>query len=313
VRPDDETPLDEQFAAWLIACHEALEAGREPPLRSAAGIPPELRPRLERGLAGLHLLRQWARRRGGAGGPSARPTTADADLDRGAASSPPWTRLGRFEIRRELGRGGCGIVFLAYDPHLGREVALKVPRPEVAVTPGLRGRFQREARAAAGLDHPNLIPVYEVGEVGPICFLVSAYYPGITLAEWLNHRTEPAPFDLAARLLATLAAAIQHAHDRGVVHRDLKPSNVLLQSLPEPSTGVEDAATTDAALGFIPRVTDFGLAKLLSGESGMSAGGQTRTGAVLGTARLHGPGAGHGERKASRPGGGHPCAGRDPL
>jgi serine/threonine protein kinase/WD40 repeat protein/Tfp pilus assembly protein PilF len=289
VTADDETSLDEQVAAWLVKCHEALEAGREPPSLSAADIPPELRARLGRGLAGLHLLRQWPRCRGGVRS-SERPTQADADIHPGSALGPPWTHLGRFEIRRELGRGGCGVVFLAYDPRLGREVALKVPRPEVAVTPGLLGRFQCEARAAAGLDHPNLIPVYEVGEVGPVCFLVSAYYPGITLAEWLKRRTEPVPFCLAARLLATLADAVQHAHDRGVVHRDLKPSNVLLQEIPESATRVEEAASADAALGFIPRVTDFGLAKLLGGESGISApGGQTQTGAILGTARYMAP------------------------
>ena len=80
----------------------------------------------------------------------------------------PWTRLGRFEIRRELGRGSFGIVYLAYDPVLGRKVALKVPRPEVAGTPGLRERFRTEARAAAGMEHTQLVPVFEVCAVGPV-------------------------------------------------------------------------------------------------------------------------------------------------
>src|SRR5207247_914587 len=124
-----------------------------------------------------------------------------------------------------------GLVFLAYDPSLHREVALKVPRAEVVITPELRERFRREARAASRLDHPHLVPVYDVGEVGPVCFLVSAYVPGLTLAQWLKQQTEPVPFRDAAAFVATLADAVAHAHQRGVLHRDLKPANILLQEL----------------------------------------------------------------------------------
>src|SRR5262249_53191577 len=144
----------------------------------------------------------------------------------GADVSPPtalpWSSVGRFQLRRELGRGAGGVVFLAYDPRLRREVALKVPRAEAPLTPELRPRFLREAKAAAGLDHPNLVAVHDVGEAGPVCYIASAYCPGMTLAKWLKERTEPAPFDKAAHLVATLAEAVQHAHERGVVHRDLK-------------------------------------------------------------------------------------------
>ena len=90
--------------------------------------------------------------------------------------------LGRFRVHRELGRGGFGVVLLAFDPKLGREVALKVPRPEALTHPELRARFQREARATAGLDHPNLVPVYEAGEEDGVCWIASAYCPGITLS-----------------------------------------------------------------------------------------------------------------------------------
>src|SRR5207244_5031760 len=91
----------------------------------------------------------------------------------GAAACPsglPFTSLGRFTILRELGRGAFGVVYQAHDPQLGRDVALKVPRPEALASPELRERFVREARAAAGLDHPNLVAVYEAGEVGAICY-----------------------------------------------------------------------------------------------------------------------------------------------
>src|SRR5262249_51200406 len=178
--------------------------------------------------------------------------------------------LGRFRLLRELGRGGFGVVYLASDPLLGREVALKVPRPEVGLTPELRERFAREARAAAGLEHPNIVPVYEAGEAGPVCFLVSADCPGVSLAQWLRGRAEPVPFRTAAALVATLADAMGHAHGRGVVHRDLKPANVLLGA---------GQGTAPAELPWVPRITDFGLAKLMLG----GAGGQTQSGAIVGT------------------------------
>ena len=89
--------------------------------------------------------------------------------------------FGRFRILRTLGQGGVGIVFLAWDPALRRQVALKVPQPEALITPEARKRFLREARAAAGLDHPNIVPVYEGGTVGTVAYIASAYCPGPTL------------------------------------------------------------------------------------------------------------------------------------
>jgi len=102
-------------------------------------------------------------------------------------------RIGRFEILRELGRGGLGVVFLAQDELLNRLVALKVPRPEVLVTPDVRERFDREAQAAARLTHPHLVPVHEVGQVGPIIYIVSAYCAGPNLRQWLDERGRAMP------------------------------------------------------------------------------------------------------------------------
>ncbi|MBX6314156.1 MAG: serine/threonine protein kinase [Isosphaeraceae bacterium] len=194
---------------------------------------------------------------------------------RGAPAGPG--AFGRFEILRELGRGGFGVVFLALDPELGRRVALKVPRPEVLATPEVRRRFLREAHAASRLDHPNLVPVFEAGQVGPVCYLASAYVEGPTLAAWLAERPEPVPPRLAARLVATLADAVQHAHDRGILHRDIKPGNVLLQAR---GTGAapDHAGPPAEPLPFIPRFCDFGLAKLSDQERG-----DTRTGVPLGS------------------------------
>jgi tetratricopeptide (TPR) repeat protein len=185
--------------------------------------------------------------------------------------------LGRFAIRHELGRGAFGVVYLAYDPRLRRELALKVPRAEVLLTPELRRRFQHEAMAAAGLDHPNIVPVYEAGEEGSVCFIASAYSPGITLAAWLHHRTGPVPYRMTAELVTTLADAVEHAHRRGVLHRDLKPSNVLLE-VPTPESPGGDG------FELVPRVTDFGLAKLVDAEPAESeAACPTLSGVILGT------------------------------
>ncbi len=183
-------------------------------------------------------------------------------------------QLGRYEIRRELGRGGSGLVFLAYDPRLQREVALKIPQPGLLLTNDLRDRFLREARAGGMLDHPNFVSVYEVAEAGPLCYIASAYCEGPSLADWLRARPRPLAPHVAARLVATLADAMYHAHSHGILHRDLKPSNILLFPIAfaEPQAEQEDVAT------FVPKITDFGLARFVDQDSDL-----TRTGSPLGT------------------------------
>lgn len=159
----------------------------------------------------------------------------------------------RFEIRRMLGHGGFGVVLLAFDKRLQREVALKIPRPEILITHNIRRRFLREAQAAAALDHPNIVAVFDTGEIGPIWFITSRYVPGPTLAEWLRENVDISSKQ-AANLIATLALAVHHAHSRGVLHRDLKPANVLLEPINDNS---------ETSLRFAPRVSDFGLARRL--------------------------------------------------
>jgi WD40 repeat protein len=280
---EPESPEDKRYAELFAAHEEGLHSGqRVAPELSAT--PTDLEEQLTRDLACAQMLRRVLR-------PALPPP---------ATSGLPWSSLGRFRIRRELGRGGFGIVFLAHDPLLGREVAVKVPRPEVVVTPELRQRFEREARAVSRLDHPNLVPVFEVGNAGPVCFLVSAYCPGITLAQWLASRKEPVPVPDAARLVATLAEAAGHAHERGIVHRDLKPGNVLLQETNchhrdtetqrRTKEQEEDSIPSSSLLcasvslwfnsSFLPRITDFGLARnLIDASSDL----QTQTGALVGT------------------------------
>jgi WD40 repeat protein len=173
--------------------------------------------------------------------------------------------FGRFEIRRLVGRGGFAVVYLAYDPHRQREVALKIPRPDVLVSAELRMRFFREAQALAALEHPNIVSIYEAGEIGPACYLTSAFCNGPTLEQWICLRNQPIDERVAAGLVEMLANAMQHAHERGILHRDIKPGNVILER-------------------GIPRLTDFGLAKIAQ-----ACGDDTRTGAVLGTPKYMAP------------------------
>jgi tRNA A-37 threonylcarbamoyl transferase component Bud32 len=216
-------------------------------------------------------------------GDSSSPDGSPASVVLAAASSPqavPST-IGRFTLQRELGRGGMGVVYLAWDPELRREVAIKVLRGHGLSDPQARARFQTEARAAALLHHPNVVPVHEIGQDGSTSFIVLAYCPGVNLADWLQHQSEPVPHSDAAQLVATLADAVEFAHRHGVVHRDLKPANVLLElrgvdcELRNESRPQSANCNLQSA---IPKITDFGLAKHID-----EVAAQTQTGTAIGT------------------------------
>jgi tetratricopeptide (TPR) repeat protein len=277
--PDDDGPLEAPFAELLAACDEIVATGSSPSI-AAGSIAPELRERLERDVSCLRYIeRAWPRR-------AAEPLAAGgAAVSVSDLTELPWANVGRFRLVRELGAGAFGRVFLAFDPELGREVALKVPWAEGPPTLEMRGRLRREAMAAAGLCHPNLVPVFEADQAGSIPYIASAYCPGVTLAAWLKDQDQPVPWRDAAALIATLADAVQHAHDRGVLHRDLKPANILLQDdggmFPGCAERPAQASSSRRlpALGSLsPRITDFGLAKFLDGD-----GAATQSGALVGT------------------------------
>ncbi|MFO0851767.1 MAG: serine/threonine-protein kinase [Gemmataceae bacterium] len=184
--------------------------------------------------------------------------------------------FGDFELLEELGRGGMGVVYKARQKSLNRVIALKMVREAHLASETDAARFRAEAEAAARLTHPNIVTVHEVGSHDGQAYFGMEYVDGRTLAEAVA-RDGPLPPRQAAKLVATLARAVQHAHDHGVLHRDLKPSNILLEGASEESTP-SGLAPCPLPLAPSPKVTDFGLAKQIDRAESL-----TRTGAVVGT------------------------------
>src|SRR5262249_45407556 len=149
--------------------------------------------------------------------------TAPSSAPTATQSLAPGAQLGRYKLVRLLGAGGMGVVWAAHDPHLDREVALKLLRVADAA-PELRPRLLREARAMARLKHPNVLTVYEVDSAGERDYIAMELVDGANLDTWLA--TKPAPHDVLAAILAA-GRGLVAAHAAGLVHRDFKPHNVL--------------------------------------------------------------------------------------
>jgi serine/threonine protein kinase len=163
-----------------------------------------------------------------------------------AGSLPEY--VGRYRVERLLGEGGFGRVYLARDEQLQRRVAVKVPHPHLLASPRDADAYLAEARTAAGLDHPHIVPVFDVGGTSEFpCFIVSKFIEGRTLAGAIR-QDRPAPA-AAAALVATIAEALQHAHQHGVVHRDIKPGNILLDRADRPFVADFGLALRDQDVG----------------------------------------------------------------
>jgi eukaryotic-like serine/threonine-protein kinase len=175
----------------------------------------------------------------------------------GMAQDPE--RIAHFQIKGRLGRGGMGVVYRAIDEKLDREVAVKVLAPYVAGDPEARARMLREARAAAGLTHRNIVTVYEIGDDGDHFYIAMELIEGDSLRALLHERSEPLAWQEAVRIARAVASALAKAHAAGVVHRDLKPDNVLV-----------------ARDGEI-KLVDFGVAKLIARKPVGAAGAEART------------------------------------
>ncbi len=206
------------------------------------------------------------------------------DLPRSASSSgsgsfgPGGYRIGRYQVTRELGRGGMGLVLEAYDPSLGRRVAIKmIGAANAAADPEDVQRFVREARVTAKLRHPGIVAVHEVGHDQGRPYIVMDLVDGPSFEELLRRPT-PTPPERVAGIVREVALALDHAHGHGITHRDVKPANVII----------------DAAEG-VARLTDFGLARDLSGSR------LTLTGEVVGTPHYMAPEQARGETPAIGP------------
>ena len=182
------------------------------------------------------------------------------------SDASPTVFNGRYALQRQLARGGMADVFLAHDELLDRPIAVKVLFPQFASDPAFVERFRREAQAAANLNHPNIVGIYDWGQEDGTYFIVMEYIEGRSLAEILRSEGPIDP-DRAVEITAEVAAALSFAHRGGLVHRDVKPGNVLVT----PSGQV--------------KVADFGIATAANaGDANL-----TKTGLVMGTATYFAP------------------------
>jgi serine/threonine-protein kinase len=312
---NDAASQDQRLQAVLHAYLQAVDMGQAPDRQELVRQHPEFASELAAFFRDQDKLEKLARpMQAEASGLSATdpvadaPTLAPRTMDAGESPST-FRSFGDYELLEEIARGGMGVVYRARQVSLNRPVALKMILAGQLASGTDVQRFRSEAEAAANLDHPHIVPIYEVGEHEGQHYFSMKLVAGGSLAQHVDRFRQD--FRAAARLMATVARAVHHAHQRGILHRDLKPANILLtfggesgsQKTPSPpaprprSTGAEgrmkeaflpgssgeEGGKTALAVGARlnecnPLVTDFGLAKRLEARAGLS-----QSGAIVGT------------------------------
>ena len=284
-----ERELDEVIAAYL----EAAEHGLAPNRHDWLARYPHLADELEAFLADQEQFDSLVaplRPASGLYPISHAITEAPTTPHLTARAAPAGARqFGDYELLEELARGGMGVVYRARQRSLNRIVALKMILTGQFASPADVQRFRLEAEAAANLDHPNIVPIYEVGEHDGQHYFSMKLIEGGSLAAWnAACGTRDAAFQRqAARLVATVAQAVHYAHQRGILHRDLKPANILLSFRREPKVTAQGAVAFGSPRNaVVPHVTDFGLAKRVGDgrtAPAISAAPLTQTGLAVGT------------------------------
>jgi serine/threonine-protein kinase len=263
----NSTASDDRLAEVLAACLEAVENGPALDRPALLARYPEFAFELERFFAQHDQLDRLAaplREMAQAETPEPSGPTAATGAAAGTSETIEVHSFGDYELLEEIGRGGMGVVWKARQKSLNRWVAVKLLRRDRWAEEADAQRFRNEAETVAQLDHPHLVPIYEVGEHEGRLFFSMKLIDGGSLAEQLERfPNEPRS---AARLVAEVADAVHHAHQRGILHRDLKPSNVLLD---------QDGR---------PHVVDFGLAKRIEADASL-----THSGALVGTPNYMAP------------------------
>jgi serine/threonine protein kinase len=265
MNPDEAERLAEDLAEDYF---DRLRQGETPDRAALLAAHPKIGALLERQLAFGELMRRAAEEQKGSAGrepPHGGQALVDTDFVSPNATAPAHPeRIGRYVIREHLGQGASGTVYRAYDPKFDREVALKVLRSDRASGAEFADRFEREARIAAQLRYPHLVPVHETGAHAGERYIDMELVRGETLEARLK-RAPMKPRE-AAELVRKLAAALNYAHGLGIVHRDVKPSNIVIDKRGE------------------PQLTDFGLARRAGAEATL-----TETGQIIGTVAYMSP------------------------
>jgi WD40 repeat protein/Flp pilus assembly protein TadD len=281
----DDSARDRQLEAILHAYLQAVDAGQPPDRDSLLRQHPEFASELAAFFADQDAVSQLAH--GMAEPTTTPPPAAEAPtLAPGEPAMPsPGTHVryfGDYELLEEIARGGMGVVYKAQQVSLNRLVALKMILAGQLASAADVQRFHTEAEAAANLDHPHIVPIYEIGEHDGQHYFSMKLIEGGSLAAALGAARWQASPKEAAELLATVARAVHYAHQRGILHRDLKPGNILL----EQRAGDESPP--------VPYITDFGLAKRVEGGATL-----TQSGAIVGTPSYMAPEQARGEKALS--------------